>query len=449
MPGGNVLIVDDDVRMLNLLNRMITLENYTVFEAADLSSAGKIVEKGNIEVIVCDVKLPDGDGIEFTKQIKASLSNLEIILLTAHGTIKDCVQAMKYGAFDYIIKGVDNEKLLPLIENALEKSRLHQRVQQLEKQAIQKFGFETIVGDSSVIQDVISLAKKVAPTNTTVLLLGETGTGKELFAKAIHTTSKRAHKPFLALNCSSFSRDLLESELFGYKAGAFTGAVRDKKGLIEEANGGTLFLDEIGEMNIELQAKLLRVLENSEFIKLGSTTLMKSDVRIISATNKDLESDVLMGKFRQDLFYRLNVFSLQIPPLRDRKKDIYLLARYYMNLFAEKMNKEINGLSKELLFYLENEHWKGNIRELKNTIERAVIITEHTWLSVEDLPLEMQLSRPELKLVSSFALENVEKVHIQKVLNYTKGNKIEAAKLLNIGLTTIYRKMEGYGLSVE
>lgn len=447
MPSGNILIVDDDVKIRGLLSRIITLENYQVLEAGDLGSARNIIHNESIDVIICDVRLPDGDGIEFTKGIKAKISCIEIILLTAHGNIADGVQAMRYGAFDYLSKGDDNAKLIPLVGHAMEKVRLQQRIQQLEQQVSDSLGFGSILGRSADIRQTITLAKKAAATDITVLLLGETGTGKELFAKAIHVSSARSHKPFLALNCSAFSKDLLESELFGHITGAFTGALKDKRGLIEEANGGTLFLDEVGEMNIDLQAKLLRVLETSQFIKVGSTSPIIADVRIVSATNRDLPGEVLEGKFREDLFYRLNAFSLQIPPLRDRKKDIPLLARHFMNLFAEKMNKEVNSMNKDFLHYLENQFWKGNIRELKNTIERAVIMAEHPVLTVDNLPLEFQLAHPEHKPLSSYDLASVEKLHIKKVLHYTKGNKTEAARLLNIGLTTIYRKLELYGLN--
>ncbi|RTL60650.1 MAG: sigma-54-dependent Fis family transcriptional regulator [Sphingobacteriales bacterium] len=446
MYTGNILIVDDDVKIRNLLSRILTIEKYRIFEASNIKSASKIAVKENIEVIICDVKLPDGNGIEFTRDIKTRLSYIEIILLTGHGNITDGVHAMKLGAFDYLSKGDDNDKLIPLLEHAVEKARLKKRVTELEKQASNGFSFENIVGESSSIRNAINLAKKVAPTNTTVLLLGETGTGKELFAKAIHASSQRAGKPFLALNCSSFSKELLESELFGHKAGSFTGAFRDKKGLIEQADGGTLFLDEVGEMNIDLQAKLLRVLETNEFIKVGASSPEMADVRIISATNRDLYRDIAEGKFREDLFYRLNVFSLDIPPLRARRKDISLLAKYYMVLFARKMKKEVSGMSQEFLSRLENQYWKGNIRELKNTIERAVIMAENPWLGVEDLPLDIQFAESETNTPSGFALAHIEKKHIQKVLNYTKGNKMEAARLLDIGLTTIYRKIEFYGL---
>jgi transcriptional regulator with PAS, ATPase and Fis domain len=290
----------------------------------------------------------------------------------------------------------------------------------------------------------------VATSDATVLLLGETGTGKEVFAQAIHSASKRAGKPFLALNCSAFGKDLLESELFGHKTGAFTGANRDKKGLIEEANTGTLFLDEIGEMHIDLQAKMLRVLETSEFIKVGDTKSTRVDVRIIAATNRDLQKEVSEGKFREDLFYRLNVFAIPLPSLRDRKKDIPVLADYFSRFFAKKTNKRIEGMSEEFLTQLLQHEWKGNIRELKNILERAVILTDGTQLTVESLPADLQVGSYKLHgPISAFDLASVEKLHIQRVLNHTKGNKTEAARLLNIGLTTLYRKIEEYRLSYD
>jgi len=298
-----------------------------------------------------------------------------------------------------------------------------------------------------LILDAIHLAKKVAQTEATVLLLGETGTGKEVFAQAIHHGSKRSGKPFIALNCSAFGKELLESEIFGHKAGAFTGALKDKKGLIEEASTGTLFLDEIGEMHIDLQAKLLRVLETNEFIKVGDTKSTKVDVRIIAATNRNLSNDVEAGKFREDLFYRINVFTITLPALRDRKKDIALLAEHFASLFAGKTNSRIKPISQALIEQLQAHPWKGNIRELKNVIERAVILSEHIELAISDLPVDMQFVQTQPGGVSAFDLSSVEKLHIQRVLNHTKGNKTEAARLLNIGLTTLYRKIEEYHIS--
>ncbi|HSC38598.1 MAG TPA: sigma-54 dependent transcriptional regulator, partial [Chitinophagaceae bacterium] len=359
MSRGTILIVDDEAKLRGLFLRVISLEDYRVFEAADLKSAAKLMKKEEIDVIVCDVNLPDGNGIDFTGHIREKWPYVEIILLTAHGNITDGVRAIKNGAFDYIVKGDDNDKLLPLIGHAIEKSRLQKRVLQLEQQVSRTLGFENIIGETPAIRATVALARKVAPSNTTVLLLGETGTGKELFANGIHVSSHRASRPFMALNCSAFSKDLLESEIFGHKAGAFTGAIKDKRGLIEETYGGTLFLDEIGEMHIDLQAKLLRVLEANEFIKVGDTALTRTNVRVISATNRDLKAEIAAGRFREDLFYRLNVFSLQIPPLRERRKDIPLLARHFMKIFATRMNKKIAGMDDEFIKHLECQFWKG------------------------------------------------------------------------------------------
>jgi transcriptional regulator with PAS, ATPase and Fis domain len=322
---------------------------------------------------------------------------------------------------------------------------LQKRVQQLEQSIGKRYSFADILGQSALIRNAIEMAKRVAPREATVLLLGETGTGKEVFAQAIHNGSKRSGKPFLALNCSAFTKELLESEIFGYKAGAFTGATRDKKGLIEEANNGTLFLDEIGEMPLELQSKLLRVLETNEFIKVGDRKPTKVNVRIIAATNRDLKKELDEGKFREDLFYRLDVFTITLPALRDRKKDIPVLATHFMKLFSYTTDNHIRGMSEEFIEHLQNHDWKGNIRELKNIIERACILETGSQLTLGSLPLELQTThyKPE---TSSYDLATVERLHIQKVLSYTKGNKTEAAKLLNIGLTTLYRKMEEYKL---
>jgi DNA-binding NtrC family response regulator len=440
---GSILIVDDEEKLRNLLKRIVGLEGFNVLEASDLQQAKKILEKDEIDVVLCDVKLPDGSGVDFIQKIKLRHPLIEIILLTAYGNIRDGVQAMKNGAFDYITKGDDNDKIIPLLNRALEKVQLQRRIQQLEKQVAPPYSFEDILGESSLIKTAVELAKKVAPTDAIVLLLGETGTGKEVFAQAIHNGSRRSRKPFFALNCSAFTKELLESEIFGHKAGAFTGATKDKRGLIEEANNGTLFLDEIGEMPIELQSKLLRVLETNEFIKVGDTKTTKVNVRIIAATNRDLKKEVEEGKFREDLFYRLNVFTIILPPLRDRRNDIPFLAKYFLNLFSHALNNRIRSMSQEFIEHLQNHEWKGNVRELKNIIERACILESSDELTVNSLPLELQTAEYQM-LTSSYDLATSEKLHIQKVLSYTKGNKTEAAKLLNIGLTTLYRKMEEY-----
>lgn len=415
-----------------------------MLEANNIVSAQKVLEKEPVDVVLCDVKLPDGNGVDFVRTIRQSYPLLEIILLTAFGNVPDGVQAMRNGAFDYIMKGDDNDKIIPLLNRALDKVQLAKKVEQLQKQVGEKYSFDTIIGGSPLIQQAVELAKKVAATDTTVLLLGETGTGKEIFAQAIHHNSSRGNKSFVAVNCSSFSKELLESELFGHKAGAFTGAVKDKKGLFEEANGGTIFLDEIGEMPAELQARLLRVLETGEFIKVGDTKTLKVNVRTIAATNRDLQKEIETGHFRSDLFYRLSVFQISLPSLQQRAKDIPALAKHFVAVFAAKTNKPVPVLQKEYLEALQQYDWPGNIRELKNVIERSVILENGNELTTSTLPFNMQHAADARS--SSFELAVVEKQHIQKVLQHTNGNKTETARLLGIGLTTLYRKIEEYHL---
>ena len=446
MRRGNILLIDDEDKLRHLLKRIISLEGFVVSEADSLKAGLRQLEKEPVEVILCDVRLPDGDGVEFIDKVKLKYPLLEIIMLTAYGNIAAGVQSIKSGAFDYLTKGNDNERIIPLLDRAVEKVRLQNRITQLEQRIEKRYTFESIIGNSDFILNAVSQAKKVAPTDATVLLLGETGTGKEIFAQAIHHAGKRAGKPFIAFNVSSFSKELLESELFGHLAGAFTSAVKDKKGLMEEADGGTLFLDEIGEMAFDLQAKLLRVLETGEFIKVGDTKPTKVGVRIITATNRDLESEVEQGKFREDLFYRLNLFTIELPPLRIRKEDIPLLAEHFLHLYAAKTNGKVSGMNKEFITRLTEHEWKGNIRELKNVIERAVILTNDTELTTANLPLDFQTFQQKGRPMSAFELASIEKLHIQRVLNHTKGNKMAAARLLNIGLTTLYRKIEEYQL---
>jgi two-component system NtrC family response regulator len=448
MQKDKLLIIDDEERLRNLLARILQLEGYDVLIASTGKEALRKLQHEAIPVVISDVKLPDINGIELTSQIKASWPASEIIVLTAFGTINDGVKAIKGGAFDYITKGDDNEKIIPLVSKAMDKALLQQKVLELEKKLNSKFGFERLIGKSAAIADVIKLAQKVALTDTTVLLLGETGTGKEIFAEAIHQASPRNAKSFVAVNCSAFTKELLESELFGHKSGSFTGAIRDKKGLFEEANGGTIFLDEIGELDHDLQAKLLRVLESQSFIKIGDTKPTQVNVRILAATNRNLQAEASKEGFRSDLYYRLSVFQITLPALRDRKKDIKLLAEYFMGYFGAKVKKQFTGLSDKLVEKLEAYNWPGNIRELKNIIERAVILADENALDETLLPYEMQ--GPQAiqagSSLSAFDLASVEKLHIQRVLNHTHGNRAEAARLLNIGIATLYRKLKDYGL---
>lgn len=444
---GSILIIDDEEKIRALLSRIIGLEGFDVIQASDIKSALKKLGSAEIDVIICDVKLPDGSGIDFSKTIKDKYPAKEVILLTAYGNIPDGVQAIKNGAFDYITKGDDHNKIIPLLYKATEKVSLAKRVLQLEKQLGDKYSFHNILGKSKNIKAAIETAKKVAVTETTVLLTGETGTGKEVFAQAIHNASNRGRQNFVAVNCSAFSKELLENELFGHKAGAFTGAIKDSKGIFEEANNGTVFLDEIGEMPLDLQAKLLRVLETGEFLKVGDSQPTKVNVRIIAATNRNLQKEVESGDFREDLFYRIAVFQIALPPLRERIVDIEELAVYFLQMFTNKTNKKITSVSKPYLEALKQHSWKGNIRELKNIIERSVILTDGTELIIDSLPVELQQlnsTGTKEKTLSAFDLASAEKIHIQKVLNYTNGNKTETAKLLNIALTTLYRKLDEY-----
>jgi two-component system NtrC family response regulator len=436
-----VLIIDDEKKICSLLARIIELEGFKVFQAGTGKEGLKILANNDVYVVISDVKLPDINGVELVKEIKKIKPYAEIINLTAFGTIADGVMAMRNGAFDYITKGDDNDKIIPLVYKALDKAKLQYRVNELESKVIKKYSFEGILGQSKAIREALNLAQKVAVTDTTVLLLGETGTGKEVFAQAIHYESPRKMKPFVAVNCSGFNHELLESELFGHKIGAFTGAVKDKKGLLEEANEGTIFLDEIGEMNLDLQAKLLRVLENQTFIKVGDTQTSKVNVRIIAATNRNLKQEAEAGKFRLDLYYRLSVFSIELPSLSQRKSDILLLARHYLNEFSNKVNKPAFNMDDDFEELLTKHSWKGNIRELKNVMERVVILADGQLLSSNLLPYEFHTEAIGNE-GDMMKLENVEKQHIDKILRYTGGNKTETARLLGIGLTTLYRKIE-------
>lgn len=439
-----VLIIDDEEKLRTLLARIISLEGFEVLQAADCKSALKKLEQTEVDVILCDVKLPDGNGVDLVKKIKETFPIPEIILLTAYGNIPDGVQAIKNGAFDYITKGDDNNKIIPLLYRALEKGDLARRVIQLEKQLGSRYSFDKIIGKSKPILQAIDLARKVASTDTTVLLTGETGTGKEVFAQAIHQASPRKKQNFVAINCSAFGKELLESEMFGHKAGSFTGATKDQKGLFDEANNGTIFLDEIGEMALDLQAKLLRVLETGEFIRIGETKPTKVNVRIIAATNRDLQKEIELGHFREDLFYRISVFQILLPPLRERVADIEPLAQHFLQTM--KTNKKITAVAKEYIEALKQHKWNGNIRELKNVIERSLILCDDE-LSVAHLPMELQgIAGSKGKTLSAFELASVEKLHIQKVLNYANGNKTKTAELLGIALTTLYRKMNEYSL---
>ena len=442
---STILIVEDENKFGGLLSRIIEAEGYNVLQAQSARSGLKLLENEDVKVVISDVKLPDANGVELVKRIKDIYPHIEVINLTAFGSIKDSVKAMKNGAFDYIMKGDDNDRIVPIVNKAVEKADLQLQIDQIHKKLHRHYTFDNILGKSPAIIEAIALAKKVARTNTTVLLLGETGTGKEVFAQAIHAESDRRGKPFIAVNCSSFSDELLKSELFGHVAGSFTGAAKDKKGLFEEADGGTLFLDEIGEMNLELQARLLRVLEDGFFNRVGDSKAMKVSVRIIAATNKDLKREADNNQFRPDLFYRLAVFTIHLAPLREHKEDIEILADHFLKEFSNKANRKVKKMDEFFLKILNHHSWRGNIRELRNVIERAVIVANGDTLTSDLLPFDF-LSDASEDTGLTLNLANIESQYIRKAMSQSKGNKTEASRLLGIGLSTLYRKIEDYKL---
>lgn len=443
MKQENILIVDDEERFRELLSRIISLEGFNVIQAKNVREGYKQLNNELIGVVVLDVKLPDGNGLDMLERIKKEYPLIEVIIITAFGTIQDGVNAMKQGAFDYITKGDNDDHIHVTVERAAEKARLNARLHRLEQRVEDKYGFENIIGESPEIKEAIKMAQKVASSDISVLLQGETGTGKEIFSQAIHQSSDRSEGPFVALNCSAFPKDMLESEMFGFKKGAFTGAIESKNGLLQEADGGTLFLDEIGEMEIALQAKLLRFLENNTFTKLGETRERSVDIRVIAAANKDLKLESEENRFRDDLYYRLAAFTIVIPPLRNRSSDIPLLATF----FLKRLKERVQHIDNETMDLLKCYPWKGNIRELKNVIERAAVLSESDMIIADLLPADFHgISKQAGHLSGNSSLKEVERSHINRVLNHTDGNKSKAAEILGIGTSTLYRKIDEYGI---
>ncbi|MGB8705980.1 MAG: sigma-54 dependent transcriptional regulator, partial [Gillisia sp.] len=387
---AKVLIIDDEPELRNLLARILELEGYEIFTAEDGSKALKILLRENIQVVISDVQMPGINGVELTRKIKKESPATEVICLTAYGKIQDGVQAMKNGAYDYLEKDNYRTKIIPLVAKAAEISSLYSEMERQREKVNEKANFDHIIGSSTAIKNAIAIARKVADTDATVLLTGPTGTGKEIFANAIHNASNRASENLVIINCAALSKEILESELFGHKQGAFTGAIKDKRGLFEEAHKGTIFLDEIGELELDLQAKILRVLENGTFIKLGETKQHQVDVRILAATNRNLQKEVENGNFREDLFYRLSMFQIELPSLNDRREDVLSLAKHFLSHASLKTGKKITGMQPDYEKALLNHNWRGNIRELKNLIERSVILEESEDLSQETLPFNFQ-----------------------------------------------------------
>lgn len=443
--GAKILIIDDEPQIRSLLEKILMLEGYDVSSAETATSGLEALKRDSFDIIITDVKLPDINGIRLTKDIKIAYPAAEIIVLTAYGQIKDGVEAMKNGAFDYIVKGGDGEDVLLSVNKAIEKISLRNQIDNLKKRIGNTLAVEKIVTKSEPVKQALDYAQKVAATDSTVLLLGETGTGKELFAHLIHNLSGRKDKPFIAINCSAIPKDLQESELFGYVKGAFTGALKDKKGFFEEASDGTLFLDEVGDMSLDTQAKLLRFLETGKFTKVGDTKERTLDLRIISATNKDLKTEAEKGSFRKDLFYRLNSFIISLPPLRERKEDIEELATFFLKN-SDKLKKNVVNISPDFMDILNSYSWPGNIRELKNVVERAIILSDTDTLTPNLLPKEFFEGSQKFDLNDDLSLEQLEKKYILQVYNEKKQNKTLTAKKLGIGSATLYRKLKDYGI---
>ena len=451
----NILLVEDKESMAQMLKETLEAEGFKIVIASDGLEGIKQFKENHFDLVLSDLKLPKKDGIEVLKNIKAESFLTPVIVMTAFGTVETAVTAMKEGAFDFITKPFDTDHLLLLIRRALETRRLSTENILLKDELHSKFGTK-IIGKSKEINDVAQKVQRVAAGKTTVLLLGESGTGKELFARAIHNLSPRSQYPFVPINCAAIPRELLESELFGHEKGSFTGAEARKIGKFELADKGTVFLDEIAEMDMLLQAKILRVLQEGEVERVGGIKPVKIDVRIIAASNKELEKAVEEKLFREDLFYRLNVFPITIPPLRERKDDIPLLSEYFLNKYCGELKAGVKSISKDALALLMSYPWKGNVRELENCIERAVILCDGEEINTEHINLNQQISIESclrnllidgpLEDVAKAATRIVETQRIIKALKETKGNKSRAAELLQVSYKTLLTKIKDYGI---
>ena len=451
-----ILVVEDDTKMARLLEMALSAEGYRVQVAHTAMAAMAALEReSGIHLVLTDLQLPGESGMDVLKYLKQADRAVPVIILTAYGTIESAVEAIRTGAYDYRTKPVDLEQLKRVVYRALELARLQRENRSLAAQLQETVGFQRIVGTSPKLQSVIKQARAVAQTQSTVLIVGESGTGKELFARAIHAASPRASGPFIAVNCSAFPRDLIESELFGYEKGAFTDARQSKPGRFELAHGGTLFLDEIGDMSLEGQARLLRVLQEREVERLGGTQPIPVDIRVIAATHRNLQDLIRVGRFREDLYYRLNVYPLYIPPLRERPEDIEVLAHYFLRKFAQSMNKSLEGFEPEAMDALKAYPWPGNGREVVNQMERLAIVASGPLVRLEDLPQEIRTRssdtrtiRPSL-LSLGLSLEDMERRLIEEALKHTRGNISRAAALLKVSRGTLRYRIKKYGLHAD
>ena len=440
---ARILVVDDEQMVCLALTNWLEEENYFAQAVADGPQAIAAVREHNWDIVLLDLRMPGMDGMEVLKRVKEIAPQTVVIMMTAYASIPGAVQAMKEGAYDYVVKPLDVDQLTLMLNRIVEHQQLITENILLRKRLTEQYEFEDIIGRSEAMQEVFEMIKAVTDTNATVLITGETGTGKELVARAIHSNSAQRYGPFVATSCGALPETLLESELFGYEKGAFTGADRTKKGRFELANGGTLFLDEVGDISMKTQIKLLRVLQEKSFRRLGGTDPIKVDVRLVSATNRDLVAAIEDGSFRSDLYYRLNVVSIRLPALRERKDDIPLLAAHFINKYNVEFNKKFNRVERKAMDFMMDYHWPGNVRELENVIERALVIDQGPEVSVRHLPFcNVELPPTE----APQTLQEVEMLHIEKMLQRNDWNIARTARLLNIDRTTLHKKIKKFGL---
>jgi DNA-binding NtrC family response regulator len=440
-----ILVVDDEKIVRESLFHWFQEEGYQVDTAEDGETALRIFDKNKFDLLLVDMKMPGMSGLELLSKVKEIDKDTIVILITAFASVPTAIKALKDGAYDYVTKPVDPDELEHLVKKALEQKSLRVENEQLKGNIDEIIKPDNLIGESSQMKKIYELIHTVAPTDTTVMIRGESGTGKELVAKAIHINSRRKYFPIIPVNCGALAESILESELFGHEKGAFTGAQFKRKGKFEMADGGTIFLDEIGSVSPKMQVELLRVIESKQFSRVGGNQTIKSDFRVIIATNESLEDLVKQGKFREDLYYRLNVFSIIIPPLRERTGDIPVLAFYFLNNFCTSMNKNIKNISPEAMEFLTKYDWPGNVRELENAIERAVVVGKGDTIKVDDLPFHVSSSQS-ANLDGDNSMTAMEKKHIARVLNENNWNISRSALELEIDRVTLYNKINKYGL---
>jgi len=444
-----ILIADDERELRDALCTVLSEEGFDCKVAGDGEEAIKLIEEENFDILIADIKMPKRNGIEVLEKVNQISPKTVTIIITAYATVETAIEALRRGAVDYLIKPVDFDEVIMRVKRIRQYQQLNLEVQYLRKEVHAKFNENLIIGKSTAMQNVFQLIKKVANSNSNVLITGKSGTGKELVARAIHQASPRANAPFIPINCGAIPENLFESELFGFKKGSFTGATMDKDGVFRAANGGTLFLDEVGEIPVHIQVKLLRAIESKEIKPLGSNYSVKVDVRVLSATNKNLQKEIEEGNFREDLYYRLNIIEIHLPSLSERREDIPLLVEHFIRKYNKELKRKVRGVDNETMKVLMNYQWKGEVRELENMIERAVLLCEGDYITLENLPPHASAQRfegypDELKA----AVRQFEKQHISAILRRVNNDKVKCAKILGIGLSSLYRKIDELGIEI-